>query len=168
MDCNKSSKIKHLNSDGDSSFSGEEPLLPPEPVLGAAECRSDENQRSPGPQSQAEVICKIAEELFRFGRTAKGEPFAVEIAGPNLALMLSETDFKSTLSRLFHKRSSRVPNSSALSDAVSVLKGKALESEPEELPVRITKHEDSVIVDVGDSAGRAIVINIDGWEVIVK
>jgi hypothetical protein len=82
--------------------------------------------------------------------------------------MLSETDFKSTLSRLFHKRSSRVPNSSALSDAVSVLKGKALESEPEELPVRITKHEDSVIVDVGDSAGRAIVINIDGWEVIVK
>lgn len=130
--------------------------------------RGEKQQQSSGYLSQAEVLCKIAEEVFRFGQTSKGEPFAVEIEGPNLAIMLSESEFSSTLSRLFHKRLSKVPNSSAIKDAVCVLKGKSLESEPEELPVRISKHEENIAVDVGDRDGRSIVINANDWKVHEK
>ena len=167
MDSSKFDTNDHIDNAEESRSGRSSPPLPKQDGS-SAESNSGKHQQSSGHSSQAEVLCGIAEELFRFGQTSRGEPFAVEIAGPNLAMMLSESNFKSTLSRLFYKRSSKVPNSSALSDAVSVLKGKALESEPEELPVRITKHEDSVIIDVGDRAGRAIVINIDGWEEIVK
>jgi len=126
---------------------------------------SRKQQQNSNNPSQADDLCRIAKESFRFGQTLKGEPFAVEIAGPNLAMMLSGSDFKSTLSRLFYKRLSRIPNSSALADAICVLKGIALESEPEELPVRVARYGIDIIVDIGDRTGSAIVINSDSWEV---
>lgn len=118
--------------------------------------------------SAATAIVAIAEELFRFGQTPDGEPFAVRIGGPNIALMFrgSRDALRATLAGEYRRQSGKVPSASALADALNVLAGAALGSPPEPVALRLAAHDGSVVLDLGGADGRAVVVRPDGWEVV--
>jgi hypothetical protein len=139
------------------------------------ESKSGEAERSKGSEEphipQALRLVQLAEERYRFGRTCDGQPFAVERAGPNIALSLggSALALRQTLAREYRKKFGGVPSSSALTDAMTVLAGAALESsEPERVELRVAAHEGGIIIDLGDSSGRAVAVRANGRSVLER
>lgn len=124
-----------------------------------------ENERSP---ATAELIVRMAEEHFRLGRSSTDEPFAVCRRGPNVAVMLrgSSEALRAVLSRDFRKALGRVPSASAVADAMVTLQGMAQDAEPEPVALRVAEHDGGIVLDLGGSDGRAVVIRPGGWEVV--
>ena len=126
------------------------------------------SQQSGSGKSQADLICEIATSSYQLAQTAKGEAFAVKKNGPNVALMLSggRTGLKADLARQFYAIHGKAPSATALTDAVAVLEGMALQCNSTELFTRIARHNDSVIIDLGDETGKAIEIRRGLWSVV--
>lgn len=118
--------------------------------------------------SQAEQLVRLALELYRFGRTDTDEPFAVACGGANVALMFrgSRDALRCTLAREFRRRGGTTPNASALADALTTLQGEALDAAPEPVHLRVAEQDGGVVIDLGDTAGRAIVVRSTGWDVV--
>jgi hypothetical protein len=118
----------------------------------------------------AEQLVRLAMRHYRFGRTDRDEPFAVEIGGPNVALPLrGHSDaLRARLAKLYHDRAGRPCGSSTLGDALSVLVGTALNAEPEPVHLRLASHDDGVVIDLGDPRGRAVIVRPGGWEVVER
>lgn len=167
MDSTTSDSNDHIDDDDEPPIRESSPLPPEQDGCSAETDTGNERRRSSQP-AQAEQLCQIAEERFCFSQTSKGEPYAVEIEGPNLALMLSggRQGLKSMLAKCFRKKYGNTPSATALNDAFAVLEGIALESSPLELFTRIARHEDSLIVDLGDETGRAVVISPGSWCIV--
>lgn len=130
-------------------------------VRGAKEAKA---QKAP---AQAELLVRLALEQYRLGVTDDGEPFAVRREGPNIALPLrgSRSALRAVLARDYRRQHGCTPNSSALADAMTALEGEALESQPEKVHLRIARHEDSLVLDLGTPDGAAVVIGPGGWAV---
>lgn len=119
------------------------------------------------PDSQSELIVKLALENFRIGRSDSDEPFAVRRDGPNIALMFrgSSDAMRATLAREFRRRYGRVPNASAMSDALTTLHGEALECTPEPLHLRLARHDGAIVLDLGTPDGAVVMMWPGRWEV---
>ena len=126
------------------------------------------SHQSGNSESQADLICKIATSSYRLAQTQKGEAFAVKNDGANVALMLSggRTGLKADLARQFYAIHGKAPSAVALTDAFAVLEGMALQVCPTELFTRIARHNDSVIIDLGDETGKVIAIRLGTWSVL--
>jgi len=131
------------------------------------------NRNQPGPQSEkkgaaADLIVSLALKSHRFGVTEKGEPFAVPLNGPNVAVLLKECadDLKARLAADYRRQYKAVPTQAALANAITVLQGEAQAETVEEVHLRVARHGNSLIIDLGDKSGRAVVVNPGvGWEV---
>ncbi|MCH7872730.1 MAG: ATP-binding protein [Planctomycetes bacterium] len=117
---------------------------------------------------QSELLVRLALELYRIGLDEAGDPFAVERDGPNIALMLkgSRDALRSTLAREFRRRSGTTPNASALSDALTVLQGEAQECTPEPVLLRVARHGDGIVLDLGRKDGCVVLVRPGAWEVV--
>jgi len=117
--------------------------------------------------SQAERLVALALEWFRFGQSDDGQAFAVRRDGPNVAMMLkgSRDALRATLAREFRRRCGSTANSAALTDALNTLAGEALECEAEPVALRLAEREGGFAIDLGDAAGRAVVVHPGRWEV---
>ena len=112
-------------------------------------------------------LVHLAKERYRLGRTPAGDPFAVALEGLQVARMIrgGSQSFRAELARDYWRKYDRVANSSALADALLVLQGEASEAVPEPVHLRVAKHEDSVVLDLGDTTGRVAVVTPEGWKV---
>lgn len=119
------------------------------------------------PAKQSELIVRLAIENFRIGRSDGDEPFAVRRDGPNIALMFrgSSDAMRATLAREFRRRYGRVPNASAMSDALTTLHGEALECTPEPLHLRLARHDGAIVLDLGTPDGAVVMMWPGRWEV---
>ena len=119
-------------------------------------------------KSTADLLVDLALARYRIGRNLADEPFAVEQDGQNLALMFrgSRDALRSALAREFRKLHGRTPNSSALTDALTALQGDAYALEPEDVHLRLAEHDRQIVIDLGDSSGRAVVVGPTGWRVV--
>lgn len=122
-----------------------------------------------GPSSQADQLVQMAYERYRLGRTEKDEPFAVLHQGANIVKMLrgggAGQSLRAELAHAYATRKGRVPSSTSLADAMMVLEGAATAGEAEPVHLRIAMHNGGVVLDLGDSTGRCVVISELGWEV---
>ncbi|UGQ15495.1 hypothetical protein LO772_19370 [Yinghuangia sp. ASG 101] len=123
---------------------------------------SGEGRRGP---SQASLLVKLARERYGFFMSDDGRPYAVKTDGPNTALPLrGRAGLRSSLARLYtDANGGSVPSQSALADAMTVLEGIATDAEPEQLHLRVARHDDRIIVDLATSDGRCVSIGPDGW-----
>jgi energy-coupling factor transporter ATP-binding protein EcfA2 len=130
----------------------------------AGESEDDDGK---GP-AQKDVIVAMAHETYRFGRTEADEPFAVKVNGPQLARMLrgGRSALKAELAREFYRKTGSAPGSGPMSDALLVLEGEALAANPEQLDLRLGRHEDAIIIDLGNAHGTAVALRPTGWEVL--
>jgi hypothetical protein len=134
--------------------------LPPEPAGdGGGEPRES---RSP---SQASVLVKIASERYRLLLGDDGQPYAVSKSGPNIALPFrGNSGLRTQLAKVYADQcDGGVPSSSALTDALTVLTGRAETSDPEPVAPRVARHEDGIVLDLGTPDGRCAVIRPGGW-----
>ncbi len=145
-----------------------------EAAIAAAEAEplddgDDDGEEKRGP-STSELLVRLALEHYRIGVDDRDEPFAVRKDGPNVALMFrgARDALRASLSRLFRQTHERTPNAAALGDALMNLQGEALEATPERTYLRVAKHCDGIIIDLGTAAGRAVMVTPQGWRVVDK
>ena len=106
-------------------------------------------------------LVELASERYRFGQTPAGEPYAVPHDPPYAALPLRS--LRSQLAALYHDQTGKVPSASALGDALAVAEGRALGESPEIAHLRIGRHENGIVLDLGNKTGKAIIVSPSGW-----
>ncbi|MFN9993480.1 MAG: hypothetical protein ACK54H_09050, partial [Phycisphaerales bacterium] len=131
---------------------------------GSDEWKDEDRQRP----KQAAQIVGLALELLRIGQNSKNEPFAVLHEGPHVAQRLGGSGgcVRDILAREFRRRNNAVMGSAAFNDALSVLRGEALDTEPEECYVRVGPYNGGIVLDLGTADGRAVIVDSSGWRVV--
>lgn len=123
-----------------------------------------DDERSP---SIATQLVQIAQELYEFGVSDLGEPFAIPHEGPKVVAMLrgSKNSLRALLAREYFTRTGRAATQQALADSLLVIEGMAQEAEESRLYLRAAQHEGALWLDLGDHTGRAVQITAQGWNV---
>jgi hypothetical protein len=138
-------------------------------TVDAAERAVEADPTPPGAKTAHKLVV-LALDRFELGRTPKGETFAVEKTGANVAIRLDGSAMKSTLASLYFDEHASVAGSAALEDALGVLRGQAMKTEPRELAIRYGRDGDKItgkiIVDLGRVDGKAVEIDAAGWRVV--
>jgi hypothetical protein len=118
--------------------------------------------------STADRLVELAKSEYRFGVTQQNEPFAVARQGANVALMLKGGGeaLRAKLAYAYHAAHGRTASAAALSDAITALHGAALQGQPEAVHLRVADHGGSIVVDLGDKRGRALIARPGGWELV--
>ncbi len=127
----------------------------------------DDSDGKKKPPTTAQQLVKLASSLYTFGN-CRGEVFAIVRGGPNVAIGFkgSQSELRSALSYEYLKATDKVPNSSALGDALSALAGAAQCVEPTEIHTRVAWHDGRIVVDLGDKTGRAVIVGSGGWSIV--
>jgi hypothetical protein len=119
-------------------------------------------------RSTATELVALAQHSYELGTSSLGEPFAVARPGhgPYLARMLrgGQASLRAELAATYAELHQRAPSSGALADAMLVLEGRALRATPAELALRVARHPDGLVLDLGDPTGRVVVLTPRGWE----
>lgn len=127
----------------------------------------DEGDPEPEPETQRDRIVRLAQSRYRFGRSPADEAFAVLTDGPNIAKVLrGSRSLRSELARMYFKEHHAAPSSISLADALTVLEGIALEAEPEAVHLRLARHGEAIVLDLGDHTGRAVIVEPTGWKIV--
>ena len=83
----------------------------------------------PERKSVATALVDLAQELYTFGVSDLGEPFAIPIDGPRVVAMLrgGKTSLRALLAREYFTRTGKAATQQALADALLVIEGMAQE-----------------------------------------
>src|SRR5262249_35529158 len=123
---------------------------------------------SAGP-SQADLLLRMATGRYRLTCGPDGRPYATELGGqkPAIAVPLrGPNGLRQALAPASAESSHKSPGGGALSDALMVLEGRARASAPEPIGLRVAEHDQAVELDLGDAAGRAVVLGPLGWQLL--
>jgi hypothetical protein len=136
--------------------------LPPE--LAEAMAPDEDNEKV----SQATALVRLAEGRYRFAQADDGRKFVVPLEGPNLALPLrGHASLRSELASAYFNNHAKAPSSSAVADALCVIEGRAGAADREPVALRVAGNgENSIVVDLGTSDGRSVLVAPSGWEVV--
>jgi len=118
----------------------------------------------------AAVLVNMALAQFTFGMASDGEPYALPRGGPQVVRMLrgDRYSLRSELALQYSEHTGHPPGNGGLADALVVLEGMAQKQEPVELPMRCARYGDSLVLDLGDTTGRAVVVRPGSWEVVER
>lgn len=120
-----------------------------------------------GKPSQATRLVTLARRQFRTALGTDGKCYAVPLEGPQVALTLrGENGLRTRLARAFFDHYEAAAGASAIADAMTVLEGQAVDTEPEPVALRVARHDDALVLDLGTPDGRAVVIDGDGWQIV--
>lgn len=116
--------------------------------------------------SQASQLVALARERYELFMSEDGRPYGVKQDGANIALPLrGKAGLRSQLARIYtDSNNGSVPSQSALADAMTVLEGVAQDADPRVPHVRVGRHQDGIVIDLGDADGRCVLVRPDGWE----
>lgn len=131
---------------------------------------SGDKPKDQGP-SQAQILVEIAEKRFRMLMGADGQPYAVLIDGPAVVMPLSKGGgLRTRLAKLYTDHTGgKVPTSSALSDALTVLIGRAEECDPEPVELRVGRlASGAIVIDLGTVEGHAVVVEPGTWRLVQR
>lgn len=116
-------------------------------------------------KSASTILVEMAQEKYNFGVSTTGETFALPKSGPKVVHMLrgSKTSLRGQLAREYFRRTGRAAPQQALADALLVIEGMAQDADEAELYLRVARHNNVLWLDLGDSTGRAVRVDGDGW-----
>ncbi|MCP9761229.1 hypothetical protein EGI20_18615, partial [Aquitalea sp. S1-19] len=99
-------------------------------------------------------------------RNQDGDVF-VKLNGSNQAWKIASPTFRDWLSASFYRATEKAVRDQAVKEALSVLTGIGRhEGELREVHVRVAKHDDSYLIDLGDDDWRVIEVSAEGWQII--
>jgi hypothetical protein len=116
----------------------------------------------------AAVLMTLANDNYEFGIADDGEPYALPRTGPLVVRMLrgDKYSLRAELSHRYHELHGAPPSNGAIADVLVALEGQSQLSDPVPLPLRVARHGDELVLDLGDRTGRAVVIGAGGWDVV--
>jgi hypothetical protein len=119
-----------------------------------------------GRPSQATELVRLARNAYALHVSPDGEPFALPDGGPPVARMLrgQRGSLRADLAAAYYDRTGRAASASGLADALTVIDGLAVRTDPAvPLNLRCAEHDDALWLDLGRADGRAVRITADGW-----
>ena len=136
-------------------------LLPPDPPPAELDGDSD------GRRSQASRLVELARERFDLVMSDDGRPYGIARNGPNIAFPLrGSRGLRTRLAAIFADETrGTAPSQSALADALAVLEGYAARKDPVPVHLRLARHGDSIVIDLGTADGRCVVVGPAGWRI---
>lgn len=115
--------------------------------------------------SQATLLVRLAQERYRILAGQDGSAYAVEIDGPAIARPLRGRDgLRQRLARAYHLQHKSTPTGSALSDAMAVLEGIAADCDREPVALRLARHSQGIVVDLGTPSGQCVIVEPGSWQ----
>jgi hypothetical protein len=119
-------------------------------------------------KSAATVLVDLAVELYEFGCSSEGEPYAVPRSGPKVIAMLrgGRSSLRAQLARRYFARTRKAAPQQALADALLVVEGMALERDPVELHLRVARAAGAIWLDLADETGEVVRIGASGWQIV--
>jgi hypothetical protein len=137
----------------------DQPTVPGDTEAMAAELAAEK-------KTVSQVLLSLANDRYRVTASTDGGVFALELDGPNIAWPVKgERGVRQQLAHMYYQATGRAANTAALSDAIAVLEGGAVNSPPEQVWLRIGQHADGYVLDLGTPDGRAVVITPTGWHI---
>lgn len=139
----------------------------------SADERSKGSSVSPKEQtrkpSQSAQLVEMARSLYRIIKCTDGKTYAVKKNEPGIAMEIRsrKASFRPQLKGLYYETTKQTATDTAFSEMLDVLESDALKTE--ELPVFLrfgTFGTSTVVVDLGQPAGGAIVVSSTGVEVV--
>lgn len=131
--------------------------------------QANKKDAKPVRMSAADRLVTLAQERYRLGVTKTGDAFAVEHDGPAVAVMFrgGRDALRNKLAKDYRQATGRIAPAAALADALATLEGMASDAEPESVALRLAELPDAagVVIDLGDSQGRAAIITPNGWSI---
>jgi hypothetical protein len=120
-----------------------------------------------GRQSQASRLVELAAERFELVMSEDGRPYGIARSGPNIALPLrGGRGLRTRLAAIFADVTrGTAPSQSALADALAVLEGYAARKDPVQVHLRLARHGDSIVIDLGTADGRCVIVGPGGWRI---
>jgi hypothetical protein len=120
-----------------------------------------------GKQSQASRLVELATERFELVMSEDGRPYGITRNGPNIALPLrGSRGLRTRLAAIFADVTrGTAPSQSALADALAVLEGYAARKDPVQVHLRLARHGDSIVIDLGTADGRCVIVGPGGWRI---
>ena len=127
--------------------------------------RARPTETGEGKRSQASRLVELAMERFDLVMSEDGRPYGVVRNGPNIALPLrGARGLRTRLAAIFADETrGTVPSQSALADALAVLEGYAARKDAVPVHLRLARHGDSIVIDLGTADGRCVIVGPDGW-----
>lgn len=130
--------------------------------------KGDDTDHNGRKQSVAAQLVEMAEAKYMLGHTDEGDPFGATRAQPHIAMHLrgGRTGLRADLSARFFDTHGTAPGGQALTDAVTVLEGKAARvTPPQRLHLRVAEHGEAAYIDKGGAAGEVIRIADGQWSI---
>ena len=143
------------------------PPVTEEEVNEIAKSISSYEPNKPKKQTQSQRLVNLADNMKLF-HTSSNQCYAVVPVGDHKeVLSLQSNGFKIYLSKCFYDRYCSVPNAQGLTNALGVLKGKALYGSGEgQAFIRLAKYQGSIYLDLCNTNWEVVRISSDGWEII--
>ncbi len=120
-----------------------------------------------GSDRPVDRLIQLARERYEFCVNTDGAAFALARDCPGVAIPFGggRGSIRTQLAFSFFEATGSAPTASALSDALTVLEGAAERSEPVETHLRVARHNDLIVLDLGRTDGRCVVVSADRWQV---
>ncbi|MFJ9819342.1 ATP-binding protein [Streptomyces sp. NPDC101151] len=117
--------------------------------------------------SQASQLVSMAKAGYEFVMSTDGRPYGVRRNGPNVVRPFKgRGGIRAALAKQFTEdNGGQVPSASALADAMTVLEGIADASDPVQVHIRVARDQERIVLDLGTSNGKAVIVSADGWTV---
>lgn len=139
------------------------PHAPEETSRTAAPARPAEPKGEPPVAAQ---LVSLAQRMYRFFSGTDGKPYAVALGGSAVALPLrGPGGVRERLARAYFAKTRKPPSGSALTDALAVIEGLALEGVPEPVGLRVARDSAGIVIDLGDETGKVVVVEPNQWRV---
>lgn len=161
----KTRTLDQAEKEWDDMIAGADKIIAKDPTLTDVEPKKPKREG----KSIATQLVELAEKIWRFTISEDGRAFAIPLSGAKIARPLNggRVGFKSDLSSLYFNETGRVANSGVLTDAITVLEGKAQTFDREITYLRSAHLKNEIFVDIGTADGRAIHIVADrGWNIV--
>ena len=139
------------------------------PPDGATDTNANSSAGKSGKDSQASRLVALALELFTLVQSSDGRLYAVENGGPNVVIPLKgDKGLRQRLAREYYTRTETTPGGSALSDALTVIEGRA-SAEPETpIGLRVAPWRTGFVLDLGEPSGRVVIVQPGHWHLVAS
>jgi hypothetical protein len=126
----------------------------------------DDKDKKP---SQATLLIELADRHVDVVAGDDGRTYAVRKGSSTAFPLLRKDGLRVQLARQYYAEHHAVASQSALTDAISVLEGRAMDQQPQPIHLRLATHRteasDQIVIDLGTPDGRCVIAGPDGWHV---
>jgi hypothetical protein len=118
--------------------------------------------------SQPVVLLRIAGRLFDIRRTSRGDVVGIAKRGARVVRPLrgNGPTVSSALVREFLEAKGKPPAPGSMATALAALHAEAQEQPEIAVHLRVARHADEIVIDMGDDTGRVIVIGGGSWKLL--